>query len=360
MPFNRPTLVQIRERSSADIDRHAEGNPYLPRSLEFAVANALAGISHELHGAIQFHADQIFDDTAEDEFILRRAAPYGLTLIEAYSSVGTATVTGNNGTDIDAGEELQAPDGQLYTVDATVTISGGTATVSLTASTPGAAGNQLAGVKLTFTTPVPGADSEATIDTGLTGGADQESIERFKQRFAERKQTPPKGGADDDYIAWSKQGHVDITRVWVHQHTNPAGATEYGSVLLYMMTDDLASTIPTQAILDAVYAYIHQPSIRPAGTKNVYVEAPIAKALNLTFDSLTPNTSAVQQAIEAELKDLLKRESEPGGAIKLSHIREAISLAAGEDDYELSSPTADFTTATGEIATLGVITWPGA
>lgn len=360
MPFNRPTLSQIRERASADIDRHAEGNPYLPRSIEFALANALAGISHELHGAIQFYADQIFDDTAEDEFILRRAAPYGLTLIEAYSSVGTATATGNEGADIEAGEELLAPNGELYSVDATVTITGGTATVAVTAKTPGAAANQVAGTKLTFTTPITGIDSEVVVDTGLTGGADQESIERFKQRFEERKQTPPKGGSDDDYIAWAKQGHVDITRVWPHSHKNPAGATEYGSVLLYMVTDDLASTIPTQPILDAVYDYIHLPGIRPAGAKNVYVEAPAAKALNLTFDSLTPNTAAVQAAIEAEIKDLLKREAVPGGAIKLSHIREAISIAAGEDDFSLTTPTTDFTTATGEIATLGVITWPGA
>ncbi len=359
MPFSRPTLSTIRDRVAADIDRLCEGNPYSRGSLEFAVANAVTGASHELHGAIAFYANQLFDDSAEDEFIQRRAEPFGVTRIAAVKASGSVTITGNDTTVIDAGTELQAIDGQLYTTDAEVTIAAGTATAAVTASEAGAAGNQDTAVALTFTTPVSGADSEATVDApGLTGGADDESLERFKQRFAERKQNPPKGGAPADYVAWAKQAHVDVTRVWVIEHQDPLGATEYGSVLLYLVTDDLASVIPTQTVLDAVSAYIDQDDIRPAGVKNVYVEAPTAVPLDLTFSALSPNSTAVQQAIEAEIKDLLAREAEPDGTIAISHIREAISVAAGEDDYTLDSPTADVTANADEIVTLGTITWP--
>ncbi|MDX9862130.1 MAG: hypothetical protein RBS99_14555, partial [Rhodospirillales bacterium] len=62
-------------------------------------------------------------------------------------------------------------------------------------------------------------------------------------------------------------------------------------------------------------------------------------------------------AIEAEIRDLLRREAEPGGTILLSHIREAISIAAGEYDHALAAPAADLAHDTGEIAVFGGITW---
>jgi uncharacterized phage protein gp47/JayE len=65
----------------------------------------------------------------------------------------------------------------------------------------------------------------------------------------------------------------------------------------------------------------------------------------------------VQAAVAAELADLLRREAEPGGTILVSHLREAISIAVGETNHVLSSPAADVTHATGQIATLGTITW---
>lgn len=360
MPLNRPSLQALRDRITADFELHSSGNPHLRGSLEFALANALVGVSHTLHGAIEFNARQLFDISAEDEFILRRAAPFGLTLIAAVAATGTATITGTDTTVIPAGTELQAPDTQIYTTDTLATITGGTATLAITSSASGAVGNQLAGVKLALTTPIAGAASEATIDVGgLTGGADQESIERFKQRFAERKKAPPRGGSNDDYIAWAKQAAVDVTRVWVYRHEDIIRATVWGAVLVYIVADELPSPIPDAGLLATVQTYIDQTHIRPIGAKDVVVAAPIAKPLNITFSALTPNTTVVQQAIEAELADMLKREAEPGGTILLSHIREAISIAAGEDDYTIDL-SANFTTLATEIAVPGTLTWPGA
>ena len=84
--------------------------------------------------------------------------------------------------------------------------------------------------------------------------------------------------------------------------------------------------------------------------------APVASAVNFTI-SVTPSTAAVRAAVEAELEDLLLREAEPGGTLYLSRIREAVSLAAGESDSTITVPSADVTKASGQIATMGVITW---
>ena len=55
---------------------------------------------------------------------------------------------------------------------------------------------------------------------------------------------------------------------------------------------------------------------------------------------------------------MLRRDAVSGGTILISQIREAISIAAGEDDYQVPRPAADVTHATGEIAVMGTVTWP--
>jgi uncharacterized phage protein gp47/JayE len=87
------------------------------------------------------------------------------------------------------------------------------------------------------------------------------------------------------------------------------------------------------------------------------VLAPTAVPLNFTISGLLPATSAVQAAVVAELQDLLLREAVPGGTLLLSHIRAAISAAAGEDDFVLTAPTANVVHTIGNMAILGTVTW---
>ena len=86
------------------------------------------------------------------------------------------------------------------------------------------------------------------------------------------------------------------------------------------------------------------------------VVAPTAVPLNFTI-AVTPNTAAVKAAVEAELRDLIRREAVPGGTLLLSHIREAISLAAGETNYTMTAPSADVALTLGQLTTFGAITW---
>jgi uncharacterized phage protein gp47/JayE len=79
--------------------------------------------------------------------------------------------------------------------------------------------------------------------------------------------------------------------------------------------------------------------------------------LNFTIQGLVPATFTVQAAVQAELADLLLREAVPGGIILLSHIRAAISAAAGETDYVLIAPLVNVTNSTGNMSTMGSITW---
>ena len=59
----------------------------------------------------------------------------------------------------------------------------------------------------------------------------------------------------------------------------------------------------------------------------------------------------------AELRDLIQREAIPGGTLLISHIREAISVAAGEQEHVLSSPTENQTVPSYQVITFGGPTW---
>ncbi|MNL36264.1 Baseplate J-like protein [compost metagenome] len=113
------------------------------------------------------------------------------------------------------------------------------------------------------------------------------------------------------------------------------------------------SIIPDGAEVAAVKAHID--TLRPV-TAELYVVAPVAAPINFQIQ-LTPSSVAVKAAVEAELRDLLKREAAPGKTILVSHIREAISIAAGEQDHVLVAPAANVTNAIGSMSTFGSITW---
>ncbi|HEU4708293.1 MAG TPA: baseplate J/gp47 family protein, partial [Methylophilaceae bacterium] len=210
------------------------------------------------------------------------------------------------------------------------------------------AGNEDAGSTLSLSSPITGLNSDATVGVdGLSGGTDQEDDASLRARLISRIQQPPHGGAKFDYETWAKEV-AGVTRAWVYP--NELGL---GTVVVRFVRDDDASIIPDAGEVTTVQDYID--ARRPV-TADVTVVAPTAVPLDFTIE-LTPNTSTVKAAVQAELEDLLKREAEPGGTILLSHIREAISIAAGEENYTMSSPSADVTHSTGEIATMGTITW---
>jgi uncharacterized phage protein gp47/JayE len=91
-------------------------------------------------------------------------------------------------------------------------------------------------------------------------------------------------------------------------------------------------------------------------TAEVFIVAPVADPLDMNI-KLSPSTTTVQNAVRAELADLIDRDSAPAGAILISRLREAVSLAAGENNNQIVSPTADVAHATGHMATLGALTF---
>ncbi|MCK5602851.1 baseplate J/gp47 family protein [Candidatus Pacearchaeota archaeon] len=345
MPFERPTLKTHIRRAISDIETLLEGaDARLRKSFENVIAIIIGGASHVLHGHIFFLSRQIFPDTAEPKFLRRWSGIFRVNPKDPATTKGSIIITGVDTTNLPAETVWRRADGVEFTTDAIATISGASATVEVTASVAGADGNTDASTTFTIVTPVVDIDSTATVDgSGLKDGADAEKNPSLLSRFLLRLRTPPSGGGPNDYVKWAREVS-GVTRAWEF----PA-ELGLGTVSVRFMVDDEIDPIPSGSKVAEVQAHI--VAAAPVTSVPTTV-APIAVPLDPAI-TLTPNTAAVQAAVTAELEALLLRDAEPGATLLLSHINEAISLASGETDHELTSPVADVIHTTGEIPTLG-------
>lgn len=349
MPFARPPLADLITRAAADIEAGLPGTDARLRRSNLAVmARMHAGAVHGLYGYLDWLAQQLMVDTAETVFLDRYAGIWGVVRVPAAFASGPVTVTGATGVVVPAGTQMQRSDGAAFATTADATLVGGMVDVPVAAMVPGAAGNAAAGTQIAFVQPVAGVASGGTVAAaGVVQGADRETDDALRGRVLARIQQPPMGGALSDYRAWALQV-PGVTRAWVYPLE--AGV---GTVVIRFVRDADASLIPDVPEVAAVQAYIDD--LRPVCAQ-VTVLAPTAAPLNMTI-ALTPSTTAVKAAVAAELADVLQREAVPGGTILLSHLREAISVAAGEVNNVLTVPAADVVHSPGEMPVLGTITW---
>lgn len=347
MTFVRPTLSELVDRARADVDSRMPGaDSRLRRNALDALALVHAGALHSVYRMIDTRA-RFFPDPDNPEAIERWAALRDVPRKVATYATGTATLTGTNGSIAEAGTVLARADGARYVIQADALIAGGTAAALVEAEQPGVAFNMDAGQALAFLSPVSGIAANAVVaGGGVGGGADDEDYTAWSARVYEAMRRPPSGGKADDYIAWATS-IAGVTRAWVYPNWNGVG-----TVKVLFVCDGREDIIPEAGDVTLVAAKI--AAERPV-TADVTVAAPVADPLDFTID-LTPDPDA-RDAVEASLRDLIAREAEPGGTLLISRIREAISIAAGEVDHVLSAPTANVTTAAGEITTLGTITW---
>lgn len=350
MAFARPSLSTLVRWAQSDIESRLSGAAAsVRRTFEFVMARVVAGAAHGLHGHLVWLSKQLFPDTAEDVFAERWAGIWGLERVAAVKASGTVDITGVNLTVCPDQTEWQDGTGQIYIQDGDVTIAGGVATITVDAQLAGVEGNQSVGAQLSLVTPVAGIDSTGTVSgSGLTGGADQETVDSLRSRLLERLQTPPKGGGPGDYVAWAKEVN-GVTRAW-----EIANGDGLGTVVVYFARDDDLDPIPDSTEVQDVQDYLD--TVAPI-TADVNVYAPTAVDLDLTI-AATPDTAAVRTAIEAALEDyIIANGGANGVTFPLSQLDEAISLATGETSHVMSVPAAAPTYTVGQLPVLGTITW---
>lgn len=355
MAFKRLSLVQWRELIAADVELRMPGANARQRGhLLTEIVNVVAGLAHQLSGHLADNKNQMFDATADKENLKLRAAEYAIVPIEAsYATGSDVGFSGNSGVVVPKGVVLRGLSGNEYVTlgDATLAGDPSIATAAVKALSPGDGGNIAAGAMLTLKESIPGVSQNVTVGlAGISGGADEESIVRLRERLAERKQRPPLGGAAHDYVAWARSAHVDVSKVWVFPHENGLG-----SVVVRFIAGGLSDPIPSASVVAVVRQYIK--TVSPVDKRSLTVESPQPLAVPVSLSLTSPDTESVRAAITAELADFFGRKAGVGETLFLSQISEAISAAEGEINHVLSSPSTNIEPSTSQLPILGVVTF---
>lgn len=364
MAFNRPTLQQIVDRIVADLVAKITGATMLAlRSVLLIIGKVYAGAVHLLYGYIDNQSKELFVSTATADSAGGKLDTHGgefnVLRTPAAAATGSITCTGVAATLIPAGSSLVSPAGNRYTTNANATIGGGgSIVVAVTCDTAGTAGNDNAGITLTFESPIAGVNSTATVGAaGLSGGAAEESDDAYRSRVLRRKQLTPHGGADFDLESWALEV-AGVTRAWAYP-----GYYGLGTVALFFVCDGQSPITPTAAQIAAVRAHLlshtdefGNPVGVPVTMRNgLFVLAPTLRSFDYTI-KLSPNTSAVQTAASSQIADFLLREGFPANTMYLSNLDEAISAASGEERHQVVGGS-DQGMAYNEVAVLGAVTW---
>ena len=344
MPFETPSLPVLISRTQSDLATDS-----LRRSDAQVLARTLSGTAYGLYGYLDWIVDQILPDKADEE-TLERIASLRLNQPRKVSqpAEGPVSFTAVAGAVLDQTVVLQTGDGRMYQVTDPITTTAGINSVNVRAVDAGVLGNAGAGGQLTLVQPVPGVINAFTIlAPGLIGGIAEESVESLRARVIRSYRVIPHGGSADDYETWALEV-PGVTRAWCRpNHVGP------GTVGVFVMRDNDPAPIPSPAQLAEVKAHIDP--LRPV-TAEVYVLPPIEKHLSYNI-RLRPDTSAIRAAVEAQLIDLHEREAGLGQTLLLTHIREAISGAAGELDHDLEWPLANVTAAPSELLIYWGVSW---
>ena len=137
-----------------------------------------------------------------------------------------------------------------------------------------------------------------------------------------------------------------------------------GQVVTFFMRDNDDDPIPTASEVLDVKAQLD--GISPANTSfsNNIVNAPTPIVTAYTFTELNPNTPTMRDAITANLEQFHEEEAEVSVTVTEEQYRAAIQNTIDPNSgdsittFTLSAPSGDIDIEFGEIATLGVVTYP--
>lgn len=349
MSWTRPTRDELDTEIQADLATSVTGAaPWIPRSLLRGIAGITAGVADILHAILQYIVRQNFVYSCDDAYVPRHAAEFKVDRLEETAWEGEILITGTAGTALTAGTVFVREDGWRYELDAGVTIGGGgTIAGTATALDLGADGNIASGT-LALGSPITGVDTvEVTAQTNA--GTDQESIADWRSRVQARKRNPPQGGAEDDYVQWAR-AVSGVAGVWV------VSSLQY--VYVFFVVDGTGSgIIPDAGDIASVQSAIEAADASGLTTKRPVTAVAVASApsaVNVDAElSISPDTTALRDAVEAELEALMLRRA--GANVRLSDFWTAIGSVPGLDEFELTSPAAAVTVTDGETAVLNSV-----
>jgi uncharacterized phage protein gp47/JayE len=170
----------------------------------------------KLYKALDAVVPMVYVDETSGIYIDMRAAEYGVTRKAGTKATAAAAFEGMDGTAIAKGKVFMTADSLQYTLDETVTISGGEAAGRLTATEIGEKYNAPAGAIFRQVNNQTGIT--AVISGAAEGGADAETDKALAERFYAYLKRPPTSGNAAHYEYWAKEvdgiENVKVMPLW--------------------------------------------------------------------------------------------------------------------------------------------------
>ena len=366
MPFNIRTLGQWVESARQAFRTYLPGtDAWLWPNNIGPTAKVIGGMTHEVMGYAGYISRQKFAHLADGDSLDEHGADLGMGRRARAGSRGFVVFSASTALTVLAGAILQRSDGAQYSVLVGGSLPGaGTLTLEVVSLDEGLSTIAVGAIPLTAVSGVTGTATVAADANGITGGADVESDESYRARILFRKRNPPMGGSASDWVTWALS-YPGVTRVFVERVWNGPGTVR----IFPLFDDDYANGIPPGSVVTALGAYLEQ--FRPAGAA-VQLQAPTPLAIPVTITGLTPDTTAVREAVLAELRSAFRRLGRVAGSdttnaampylatplsFSRSWIWQAVANATGEEAHQITAPASDTVVAAGYIPVLGTVTF---
>lgn len=222
---------------------------------------------------IQPIPDHVLLDTAEGEYLDRKALDYNETRNPAAAAVGILVFTGEAGAVVPLGTEAMAGTIAFRTTLEAKIDSSGTCSVLAECQTAGPDGNVEANTITVLRVSVVGIRTVNNPEP-FTGGTAAESDDSFRQRIYEKIRRPITSGNRNHYIYWAKQ----VSGVGGAKCLG-AEVCGAGKVKLIILSDSFG--IPDDPILEKVQAHVEEE--RPVGPKvTVSAASPVDVQVQVT------------------------------------------------------------------------------
>lgn len=238
--------------------------------------------------------DRVLLDTAEGEYLDRRALDYNETRNPAKVAVGSLLFIGEPGTTISRGTEALYGGLVFETTTAAQISAEGYCEVGARCQTEGTAGNVAADTITVLRVAIDGVKS-VTNTAPFGGGTQAESDDSFRSRILEKIRQPITSGNRNHFIYWAKQvSGVGGAKCLGAEVCGP------GNVRVIILSDQYAA--PDDVILGNVKAHIEKErqigadvAVAAATPKAVAVEAAVVVSSGYSLADIRQNIQAALQ-----------------------------------------------------------------
>ena len=278
------------------------------------------------------------------------------------------TISGANETDYNGTFTVIAIDEDTFTYvvpSATASPATGTILASslrailfLDAQEGGQNGNLSANEKIDFVITSPNVNSEAAIIfNGMTGGADEQTEDELQVEILDFVREPVAPFNVSNIKFTIKNEVPTASRIFVNEIT-----PGIGQVTTYFVEDSQTNILPSAATLQKAKDALETIRTADVDTADVFVLAPTLVSTDFTFTSISPSNQAMRDAIQANLEFFFDSTVEGVDITEEEYtnvLLNTVETTTGAilESYVLSTPSGDITIASGELGTLGNVTF---